>query len=79
MGWTNRKRRMKPPETASLDIHVRRKQTLDADAKYGAAKILIDALKDRGIVCDDRDDLLDLKVTQEAGEPQWTRCRVWRG
>lgn len=71
-------RRMKSPKMARLDIHVRRPQTLDADSKYGAVKILVDVLKDRGIIGDDRDDVLDLKVTQEVGSPSETRCSVWR-
>lgn len=57
-------------------IMLRRKKLMDEDAKYGAVKPLLDAIKKAGLIYDDSPEWLTLRVNQEKNDKDRTLVEV---
>jgi hypothetical protein len=65
---------IKTPPTLKAKVSIERRgpKLLDPDNAVGATKIVIDALKDCGLIEDDSPDHIELSVSQVKGTPQTT-------
>jgi hypothetical protein len=64
--------RSEPRMKSKVEIDRRSPKLLDEDNCYGAIKVVLDALKDCGLIEDDSPEHIELRVSQSRGAPQTT-------